>query len=297
MKLDFLTDLNSEIKRLLTEYGLPTPSPKQLRSQDKRTETEKNNIAHYDLKNLLIHFFSVHERLVPINKWNVHISSKLTSEPKIKDIVSKLSNGENINNLLSNRVRKTDQAKFADLLLSEWGIHHFHFQEHRSSELLFIFFTDADAYVIDILEHEKRDGSIVTWTNTDLIQTMHDNWPELMKQYVYKVESTTQALSIEERRALRSRSSFTTVVVDDGTEYFPMGGGFTSSRHSVLAVSKANYFIGEVERQQLNITQNKASVCEALLHLTSSPELTLKLDENLCPFIVEVKSNKLINFY
>ena len=236
MSLDFLSDLSDELQILLKGYGLNVPSFEQLRQQDKRSEELKNKIGNNDLHNLLLHFFTVYSRRLPVRKWNVHISDKLSDAAEIIDIADKLSHGEDVNSLLSNRVRKLNQSKFADLLLAEWGIHHLHFEENRSDELLFIYFNGNDSYLIDILKHEKADGAVVTWTNTDLIQVMHDNWPNVLRPYIFKTNSQSPVLTTEQRRTLRNKAATTTVIVNDGTEYMPMGGGYSASKHPIHAV-------------------------------------------------------------
>ncbi len=126
MKVDFLLDLSAELKNILKDSGWNVPTSEQLRKQDRRSDELKDKIEDYDLHNLLNYFFSVYSRSVPVHKWNVHISDKLLNSSKITNIVNKLSDGDDVNGLLSYRVRKQNQSKFADLLLSEWGIHHLH---------------------------------------------------------------------------------------------------------------------------------------------------------------------------
>lgn len=290
MEIDFFTDLNNELEKFLTDNGLPVPDPLMLREHDTRPDESKNKIVHYDLKNLLLHVFSVKGRFVPVRRWDVHISNKLIGDPKISEIVSKLANGEGVTGFLSNGRAEEDQVKYADRLLSEWGIHHLHFKESRTKELLFVFFDSGGAYIIDILDHSKAN-----WINTDLIQTIHDNWPELFKQYIYKSDSTPEKLTVDQRRALRDCNALTTVVVNDGTEYLPMGGGHTHSRHPTGAVIKSDMLFHDVKMLQSAVLNDVESIRSALLHVTKSPKLNLKLDENLSPFIVESNSNSLID--
>ena len=204
MNLDFLKQLELEVKNKITDYGLAVPSYKQLREQDKRDEEIKEKIENYDLENLLLHFLTIHTRRVPVKKWKVCISKNLEGKTEINEIISMLESGKDINCLLSNRIKKINQTKNPDLLRSEWGIYHLHFKKSRSDELLFVYFTSDSAYLIDILGHEKPDGSVVTWTNTDLIQILHDNWCDVIKQFVYKKDSKTPVLNVEERRSLRN---------------------------------------------------------------------------------------------
>ncbi|MGF1701446.1 hypothetical protein L4D09_14200 [Photobacterium makurazakiensis] len=290
MNIDFLSDLSGELQAVLEKSGLNVPSPEQLRQQDKRSEELKDQIENYDLKNLLHHFFTVYSRRVPVRKWNVHISDKLSDSKAIIEIVNKLTHGDDVNALLSNRVRKLNQPKFADLLLAEWGIHHLHFEESRSNELLFICFSESDAYLIDILQHEKADGSVVTWTNTDLIQVMHDNWPAILQPYVFKKnsQSPVSVLTTEERRTLRKRATTTFVVVSDGTEYMPMGGGYTASKHPTHAIIRSDFLYRKAKQLQTIVEENFTAIQQALSTYTTSPKLELKLDTNLEPIVIEV---------
>ncbi|EJL6275400.1 hypothetical protein IS636_003579 [Vibrio cholerae] len=296
MEIDFLSDLSAELKIALKDSGFNVPTSEQLRKQDRRSDELKDKIKDYELHNLLNHFFTVYSRRVPVRKWNVHKSDKLQGSNKIIDIVNKLSSGDDVNTLLSHRVRKLNQSKFADLLLSEWGIHHLHFEESRSDELLFIYFSEGDAYLIDILQHEHIDGSVVTWTNTDLIQVMHDNWPHLLKPFIFKINSQSQELTIEERRTLRKRSVATTVIVNDGTEYMPMGGGYSSSKHPTKAIMQSDFLYLTVKLLQAAVEENYPEIQQTLSAYTTKPKLKLKLGKNLEPVIIEVTHNVQINF-
>jgi hypothetical protein len=291
MNFDFLADLAEEIQRLLQEAGLTVPTYEQLRLQDIRSDELKSKIQHYDLINLLNHFFTVYSRRIPVTNWNVHISSKLKGRNEILDIVHKLEGGEDVNGFLSNKVKNLNQAKHADLLRSEWGIYHLHFNESRSEDLLFVYFNENDAYLIDILKHEKPDGSVVTWTNTDLIQIMHENWSHVIEPYIFKTDSDAPMLTTEQRRILRKNTANTNVVVSDGTEYLPLGDGFSSSRHPISAVIKSDFLLHTVKNLQAVVEDNHLSIKQALADHTSEPTLKLRLDNNFQPLIVEAENN------
>jgi hypothetical protein len=295
VNFNFLSDLSDEIQRMLQEAGLLVPTFEQLRSQDKRSEELKNQIAHYDLSNLLVHFFTVFSRRIPITQWNVHISNKLVERNEISNIVQKLENGEDVNGLLSNKIKKLNQAKHADLLRSEWGIYHLHFKEDRSEELLFVYFNGGNAYLLDIMKHEKVDGSVVTWTNTNLIQIIHDNWPRVIESSIFKSDSDAPVLTTEQRRTLRKKAGNTNVVVSDGTEYMHLGGGFSSSKHPVSAVMQSDFLLHRVKQLKVNVRENHTVIEQALLVHTATPTLKLKLDDNFEPLVVESEKGILLN--
>lgn len=295
MNFNFLSDLSDELQRVLQEAGLLVPTYDQLRSQDKRSEELKNKIEHYDLSNLLVHFFTVFSRRIPITKWNVHISSKLMGRNEISNIVQGLESGDDVNGLLSNKVKKLNQAKHADLLRSEWGIYHLHFKEDRSEELLFVYFNEGNAYLLDIMKHEKADGSVVTWTNTDLIQIIHDNWPHVIESSIFKSDSDAPVLTTEQRRTLRRKAGNTNVVVSDGAEYMPLGGGFSSSKHPISAVIQSDFLLLRVKQLEVIVRENYPVIEQALLEHTANPTLKLKLDDNFQPLVVESEKGILLN--
>lgn len=299
MEVHFLSDLSIELKQILEKLGLSVPTSEELREYDKRPNELKDKIKNYDLNNLLLHFFTVNSRRVPIISWNVHISDKLSGRQEIIEIVNKLSNGDDVNNLTSKYVRKKNQSKYhyADLLRYEWGIYHLHFDKNGTDDLLFIYLKDGNAYLIDILPHEKRDNSVVTWTNTDLIQTMHDNWPELIRPFIFNTDGLhDHHLTVEQRRTLRAKGAIANVIVSDGTEYIPLGGGFSSSLHPIDAIFQTDMLIHSVGQLQLAVENNHAEIEKLLLKYTHTPILKLKLDSNFNPCVVETSHNILLNF-
>lgn len=295
MTLNFFSDLADELQRLLKEADLPVPTFDQLRTQDKRSEEIKNEEEDYDLRNLLLHFFTVCSRRVPVIKWNVHTASKLEGRYEINEIIKKLESGEDVNGLLSKRVNKLNQAKNPDLLRSEWGIYHLHFHEGRSGELLFVYLNEGNAYLLDILKHEKADGSVVTWTDTGLIQTIHNNWPQVIKPFIFKTNSTESILTTEERKTLRKKGANTNVVVNDGTEYIPPGLGFSSSKHPDSAVIQSEHLLFKVRDLQTIVKENYQNIKQALVEHTIEPAIKLKIDDNFKPFVVESQKRILLS--
>ena len=191
MEVDFFKDLETEIKEKLKDFGYPIPSFEELRKQHISATEAHLSYMHYDIKNLVLHFLTVTERRIPIKKWNIHISPQLQNRTEIVNLVTMLSKGEDANSLLSNRIKSRHQNdKYShDLLRYEWGIYHLHFTKKRSKNLLFAFIHHDDIYLIDILPHENKKLGNVTWTNTDLIQTLHDNWPHVIARAIFKTDS------------------------------------------------------------------------------------------------------------
>lgn len=292
MEVNFFKDLETEIKEKLKDFGYPIPSFAELRKQHiSATEAYK----HYDIQNLVLHFLTVTERRIPIKKWNIHISPQLQNRTEIVDIVSMLSKGEDANSLLSHRIRSRHQndEHSHDLLRYEWGIYHLHFTKKRSKNLLFVFIHHDDIYLIDILAHESKKLGNVTWTNTDLIQTLHDNWPHVIARAIFKTDSK-ETLTTEQRRNLRENGGNTNVTVRDGTEYMPIGGGFSCSKHPVRAVIGADVLVDKV-RVLEQWTINSEQQIKATLKQNDNIEVRLVLDNDYNPRVYEVTQNVVLN--
>lgn len=191
LKINFWSDLEAFIKSELTSFGYPTPGAKELRRQDRRSEDIKNAIEHYDSERLVMHYFSVLMRRIPTATYQVFISDTIKSDNQnlllSQTIVAMLTAGIDANPHLSNLVKEVNQLKKEnlDLLLSEWGIHHIHFDSNRSNKLLFVYIQETSVYFLDVLEHEDDEGTIETWTNTSLIEIIHRNWPDVIAAYKF----------------------------------------------------------------------------------------------------------------
>jgi hypothetical protein len=296
MEVDFFKDLETEIKEKLKDFGYPIPSFEELRKQHISATEAHLSYKHYDIKNLVLHFLTVTERRIPIKKWNIHISPQLQNRTEIVNLVTMLSKGEDANGLLSNRIKSRHQNdKYShDLLRYEWGIYHLHFTKKRSKNLLFAFIHNDDIYLIDILPHENKKLGIVTWTNTDLIQTLHDNWPHVIARAFFKTDSE-ETLTTEQRQILRDKGGNTSVTVQDGTEYMPMGGGFSSSMHPVRAVIGTDRLVDRVRVLEHWVQHNEQAIRQAVDLHDRDIDIKLILDESYIPQVFEVTKKALLN--
>lgn len=294
MEVDFFKDLETEIKEKLKDFGYPIPSFEELRKQHISATEAHLSYKHYDIKNLVLHFLTVTERRIPIKKWNIHISPQLQNRTEIVNLITMLSKGEDVNPFLSKQVKGQHQNKKTDLLRFEWGIYHIHFEEGgKGDEMLFVYFDGNEAYLLDILLHEKNGAHHITWTNTDLIQILHDNWPHVIARAIFKTDSK-ETLTTEQRQILRNKGANTNVTVRDGTEYMPIGGGFSCSKHPVRAVIGADVLVDKV-RVLEQWTINSEQQIKATLKQNDNIEVRLILDSNYNPHVYEVTQNVVLN--
>lgn len=126
---------------------------------------------------------------------------------------------------------------FHDDLLNHWGIYHLHLGEvlknefiTRTGSLLYVRFDDKNAYFLDIREHGA-------WAQQDIIQIIHDNWPQSIS--VYRTRSNSSMMyhitdkDVEKLR--KARINFP-IMVSDGTIYEALGNGVASNRNNMDAV-------------------------------------------------------------
>ncbi len=278
MELDFFKDLETEIKEKLKGFGYPIPSFKELRKQHINANEALLSYKHYDIRNLVLHFLTVTERRIPIKKWSIHISPQLQKRTEIVNIISMLSKGEDINPFLSKQVKGKHQNKKTDLLRFEWGIYHIHLEKGgKGDEMLFAYFDGNEAYLLDTLLHEKSGAQHITWTNTDLIQTLHDNWPHVISHMIFRTDSE-EVITQEERKAVRINAANANVTVADKTEYMPIGGGFTSSKHPQKAAINALRIIKRTDELESKILNNEHNINSLLLIDKPSTNLKIKLE-------------------
>jgi hypothetical protein len=278
MEVDFFKDLELEIKEKLKGFGYPIPSFEELRKQHISATEANLSYKHYDIKNLVLHFLTVTERRIPIKKWNIHISPQLQNRTEIVNIVSMLSKGEDVNPFLSKQVKGQHQNKKTDLLRFEWGIYHIHFEEGgNGDEMLFVYFDGNEAYLLDILLHEKDGAQHITWTNTDLIQILHDNWPHVISHMIFITDSE-EVIKQEERKAMRIKAANASVTVADKTEYLPIGGGFTSSKHPQKAAINTMRMLKRTDELESIVLNNENNINSLLLIDKTSTNIKIKLE-------------------
>ncbi|MCG9966382.1 hypothetical protein [Shewanella cutis] len=296
MEVNFFKDLELEITRILSGFGYSVPSFEELRAQDERADDANKSYERYNITNLMHHFLTVVKRRVPIKKWNVHVSLKLKNRVEIQNIASKLSAGEDVNRFLSKQVKRKKQKTCPDGTLYEWGIYHIHFElGGNGDDMLFVYLDENNAYLIDILPHEKEN---ITWTKSDLVQILHDNWPQAISKHIFhnplKDSATPQSqriISDEERKHLRKKNGGANTIVNDGVVYKKMGGGVTPSGIPFIALRDTDAIISDIQKLQDDARANKQAIYDFVDIQNPKLRLKLVLDDDLKIEIIEEITN------
>lgn len=167
---------------------------------------------------------------------------------------NRVEDGEDLSPNLSKLI---DKLSNKDSMLNDWGVHHFHLGEemngkfiNRTGPLLFALLTNDEFYAIGIFDH----GS---WTNQDIVEIIHRNWPTVIEQDKIRGDISPTQLTEQERGILRKSGVNAMVTVNDGTSYFPIGGGFAGSGFNVQAVI-------ETDRQKMRLMSLEKDVVSRL---------------------------------
>ena len=145
--------------------------------------------------------------------------------------------------------RKLKQVGFSDLLLNDWGFHHLHLGKTiesdgfmgRTKELLYVLFDASNAYFIRIIGHDGLTAQI-------LLQTLHDNWPEVIgKGRLRNVKGTK--VTDRQIKALRDKHANCCIEMEDGTAYLALGGGITGAGTNAFDTKRSIYLTRWAEEQ------------------------------------------------
>lgn len=177
----------------------------------------------------IAHFNWLHRRITP-NPRTVHVPTNFQMPAQFTrevDTVRKdIEAGTDITPRLSRLIM--DWA-YTDPMLSDWGVYHLHIGSSldpdgftaRTGCLLFARFDDASAYLLGVFDHKS-------WTNQDLVEIVHANWPKTIERYKLDVTQLRWQPSSDERKKLRAAGINASVQLKDGTVYQPIGGGMAS---------------------------------------------------------------------
>ncbi len=188
LKFNFWRDLSNEVKNRLK--GLEYTIPSDLDLSSGATQNFSDRVR---AEKLLKHFCSITLRRIPAINYEVHFSGLVESEreklSRCEAFKNAFINGMDVNHLISNKAKSVKQFKKEnlDLMRSEWGIYHLHFAAERTADLLFVYICGDNAYFLDILPHGQDADEIDLWCNKHLVEVIHSNWPEIIKQFVYQV--------------------------------------------------------------------------------------------------------------
>ncbi len=249
-------------------------------------------------------YFNAMKRRIQPRPRNVVRAADFTTPPQFISVVdaiqTKFETGVDLRPHLSRKIVKVN-AK--DLMMYEWGIHHLHLSltpnpryggnlVMGTKELLFAYVTTDTAYFLAILDHTH-------WSNQQLIQVVWDNWPDLLRPFVFAgALDVSYNPSQSERANLRKANINTTTKLRDGEILGPPGLGFQSdgtSTQVMLQVIRARKDLQAIE-EFLRSEECAYRLHASLLGLQFSEQAHFQLvgTDEVGPIIIEVSSGYMI---
>lgn len=136
-----------------------------------------------------------------------------------------ISSGEDLKPYLSQDIKKKCPDK-NDKFLNAWGIQHLHFQKEGTAYILLCKITDTEVFVLQALMHGRQNPEV--WVDTQLLQILHDNWPEeIAAGKCHGIPGETVPSS--KRLATQNQNANSITTMKDGTVYLAPGGGLMAS--------------------------------------------------------------------
>lgn len=263
LRADFEADLIAELRaRLVTEQRWGAAE-----------------VAAIEDSDICAQYFDARRRRVCERPRSIEQAAAFFCPPAHQDgwesLQAKVRNGEDINPHLSKRHAS---MFFSDGLLAEWGVHHFHLGTmtegayvERTGPLLYALVTDSAFFAINVLSHREFEDS-------SILESIHQNWPELISRYRVKGVSGggwTQS----QRRALRNKRANVLTAVADGTVYMPISGGVMASGVGAEAIRLGDYWGVLVRALQIEIEAKLNELLPALSQngYVNEPEIDAEL--------------------
>jgi hypothetical protein len=273
MKINFQQDWIEHISQQLTMNSYKIP-------------------INIDPKSLTQLFLNLKRRLVKAQKRKIMKSKEFFCPIELLTNLANfevfVENGKELKPFLSTLTSKLSER---DLLINDWGIHHFHLGKQtnkngyvkRTGPLLFAYITDDTIYFIQIMSH----GS---WYKSELVEIIHNNWPHLLSDFKY-LGNAEYFLEFQKKN-LRDKHANAIVSMKDGTTYFPPGGGFVGSGLNTNDIILTDRLFAEFDFLEKNIRLNINEVCKVLKRNVSDEfQIKLKIDENLNIMPYDVEKN------
>lgn len=242
-------------------------------------------------KDIAIRYFTIFLRLI-VSKPRKIVKSKDFSCPcdlqkGLSILEEKIVNGYS---LLPHQSKSIIKLSTEDLLLYTWSIHHFHLGESvesdgfikRTGPVLFAYVTDDTFYMIGIKNHG-------TWSDKNLIQTIYDNWPNLLQKWKIDGQPVENLDSVEIGK-LRKCHVNTLVQLKDGSSFIGPGRGITTAGSPLEATMIYNNILRDLYLFVDGIKNNPTS----FLKEKYSEEEIEKMNESRMDLCLKEKGNNLI---
>lgn len=195
----------------------------------------------------LDYLFNLLRNKIPTVPRKVHIAKHFNCPPKydtaLKQIIFEIESGADLSPRGSRKQNK--KIGYYDSMLLDWNIYHLHLGRKiiRSGknkgliegfkEILFVFITDENAYIIGVFDHNS-------WAKKNVLKVVHDNWPYLLDMYKLKGNISLEKEIKDEDREFFRNNSINCFIEIENDIYMGPGGGITSAGTGLTESRKTN---------------------------------------------------------
>jgi hypothetical protein len=259
IEADFRTDLCNWCREALQRNGY------KVRTRVKDKVTKKLGAEAVEDYYYVIQYFNVEHRFIkPKPRKVVKHTGFTCPEADAEGLETFLEKVENGGELMRHASTKIMKADYADALLNDWYIHHFHLGLtigkkgfiKRTKNVLFAIVTHDAVCCIGVQPHDDDHGK-EPWSQKSLLRVVHEHWPFLMEQWrLLGVLGSTEQPTDEEIQKLRDAGVVVPLQMPDGAVYAPIGGGYATSLDSGQAVARTMLYLKTVTAGEKWLREN-----------------------------------------
>ncbi len=200
---------------------------------------------------------------------NIVYSKELLLNPLYKNFseniktIEQLISAKDIITLTKYLSKKHENIAIRDAMLDVLNIDHFHLNQNRTNELLFVFYANNTAYFLDIFTHDD-------FFTKECLMIIHNNWKNTIANLKLKIDALTH-----ENEALKDLydnkiNSIFTVEDELGNKHFYSGRGITSSGHAVKDVMLVNQIQNYMLLLPEWLIESSSQLNEIILEITDN---------------------------
>ena len=173
--------------------------------------------------------------------------------------------GDTVMPFLSREVNNTEPKK-PDGLLWDYAMHHLHLSRDddksgfvkRSDWLLFAIVADQDVFFIDVRKHKDPERQGFEWVRQDLLDIVHNNWPELTESRLLHGVAGSEVTNAEKLELRQKNANLAHKV--GGRVIGPLGFGTMADGHSSLCMFLALRLLHELKQHQRILANSSAEL-------------------------------------
>ncbi len=285
IQMDFVKDWQEEILKYIKKEEIQIPN-------DIRTDS------------LIIKYFTYLRKKGTGQPYHIHKSKEFKCPSELKyglnQIIYILEYGGDISPYLSKQVDELEN----DGMFNDWGVLHLHLGKEmeknnkyvkRTGPLLFVYFKENNAYLINIYKHGD-------WTKKEVLQIMYDNWPELIEPFIMKeVQGLSSPLTEKDHQKLRNSGGCTLIELKDDQQennivIVPPGWGIATSGDSIIDVRNYDYEVNKIYGLEKLVRENIVSIKEFIksYNIDIPETFTFKLLKKKDKWVIKEVNTKLV---